>query len=170
MTTTQVALLASFLANEWEIRDGLKLPFKIGRWVYATNGHVAVRVPADTMPEVPERNTTQPKNVADLFDKWHAGVEGEFLLMPPLPPLVDCPMCHGTGVVHEEYGPEQCNNCFGNGHDWTYHAIGDAGFNLLYLHQLAALPQARIRTNGMNAAAVLFDGGQALVMPMKEKK
>ena len=164
-------LLTPFLANEWEIRDGLKLPFKVGQWVYATNGHLVVRIPAAAAPAVPERNTTQPKNVADLFDKWHAGVEGAFMPIPALPGLEPCQMCNGSGVIDSgDYGPEQCLNCYGNGKDWTQFPLGDTGFILLYLHQIAALPQARIRTNGVNAAAVIFDGGQALLMPMKQKE
>lgn len=163
--------LTPFCANEWEIRDWMRMPWTANGWTYATNGHLAVRVPS-TEPDTEQPGTRiRPNNIAGLFRQHLEEEQGEFLLFPPLLPVQPCMVCGGTGVVDDDDGPEACINCWGTKVDFTYQALGDAGFNSLYLHQLAALPQARIRTHGpQKAAAVIFDGGQALLMPMDEER
>lgn len=163
--------LKTFCGGEFEIRSYLREPWTADGWTYYTNGHVCVRVPAgEGAAYVPGKH---PKNVADLFTKWLDETPGDFMPIPALPALVKCAMCDGTGIwraTHEDEDDDVCLNCLGTLWDWTFHPLGDTGFSLLYLHQLAALPNARIRPNGANAAAVLFDGGQALLMPMKERR
>lgn len=158
--------LKPFCGNEWEVRAALRAPWVQDGWLYATNGHVCVRLPAIEANSVGPRH---PKNVSALFNKAF-NVEGEFIAFPTLPCLVNCPVCGGSGSVEDEHGDTDCCfNCYGSGFDWTRQEVGDSGFNLLYMHQLSALPNARICTNGKkDAAAVLFDGGQAILMPMRE--
>jgi hypothetical protein len=160
--------LMPFCGNEHEIRDWMRFPWVANKWQYATNGHLIVRVPSDEADTEQGDKKLRPNNVADLFKRHLTDGEGEFLLFPPLPPCEPCPVCDGTGIVDEEHGPECCINCWGTKVDFTYRPLGDAGYSLHYLHLLAALPQARIRTDGVkNPAAIIFDGGQALLMPMK---
>ena len=163
--------LTTFCANDGEIRDWMRFPWNASKWTYATNGHLIVRVQTDEPDTEQGDKKLRPNNVGALFQKHLTDGEGEFLVFPQLPATVPCAMCDGTGYVDEGEGdgPEVCMNCWGTKVDFTYQAIGDAGFNLHYLHMLAALPQARIRTDGTkNPAAVIFDGGQALVMPMRD--
>ena len=55
MTDTLRAVdLSRFCADANDPREYLRSPWKHGEWVYATNGHVCVRVPAASMPEVAE--------------------------------------------------------------------------------------------------------------------
>ena len=161
--------ITTFCAIESEIRDWMRFPWNAGKWTYATNGHLIVRVPTDEPDTERGDKKLRPNNVGALFKKHLTDGEGEFLVFPPLPPTALCQMCGGTGIVNEGDGPDVCMNCWGTKVDFTYQPIGDAGFNLHYLHLLAALPQARIRVDGTkNPAAVIFDGGQALVMPMRD--
>ena len=59
--------LQRFCANESDPRPYLRAPFKRGSWVYATNGHVCVRVPAATMPAATECDKAPPAH--NLFKK-----------------------------------------------------------------------------------------------------
>lgn len=161
--------LRPFCANEWEDRIGLQKPWRDGAWVYATNGHMVVRVPANSVQDAPLRDAaSQPANPPKMFAELHDGMEGEFLLMPPLPADVVCDFCDGGGAADDG---DECPKCFGTKHAFTYFTLGDSGFNLHYLHLLSALPQVRIRTQGTKTAgALIFDGGQALLMPMRSKR
>lgn len=164
--------LRQFCANEWEIRVGLQKPWRDGAWVYATNGHLCVRVPANSVQDAPLRDAaSQPANPPNMFANFLDGMDGEFLLMPPLLEDVPCPTCAGTGEIDEGiYGTDECPSCFATKHSFTYFELGDSGYNLHYLHLLSALPQVRIRTQGTKtAAALIFDGEQALLMQMRKK-
>lgn len=157
--------LRPFCANKYEVRTGLHKPWRDGAWVYATNGHMVVRVPANIQDAPLRDSVTQPKNPPDMFSKFLDGMEGEFLLMPPLPDDVVCTFCDGGGAADDG---DECPECFGTKHAFTYFSLGDSGYNLHYLHLLSALPQVRIRAQGTKtAAALIFDGGQALLMPMR---
>lgn len=164
--------LQPFCANEFELRAGLQHPWRDSAWVYATNGHVIVRAPAESVQDAPLRSAGQPNNPPLMFSTWINDQPGEFLLMPPLPDSEACRWCDGNGFhTHGEGGAKyECGQCFGTKHAFTYFALGDSGFNLHYLHMLGALPECRIRTQGKkNPAAVIFSGGQALLMPMREQ-
>ena len=163
--------LQPFCGNEWEIRDWMRYPWVQDGWMYATNGHLAVRVPSQE-PDTEQPGTRiRPRNIADLFRKHVTDGQGEFFPFGLLPPTRPCTVCGGVGFVEEEDGPEACINCWGDKVDFTYHPVCDSGFSLAYLHKLDALPMVRIRTSGpQNAAALIFDGGEALLMPMKEKR
>ncbi len=158
--------LQRFCANVFETRVGLQTPWRDGAWVYATNGHMIVRTPAASVQDAPLRVEGQPRNAPFLFELWFDKPEGDFLVMPPLPQEQQCSFCSGGGSDDDG---DECPRCFGTKYEWTRFALGDTGFNLHYLHELSTLPQVRIRTNGINAAALVFDGGQALLMPMAEK-
>lgn len=164
-------MLTIFCANKWEIRDALRSPFTKDGWTYFTNAHVIARVPASIGGEALTFGPMHPKNAAVLFDRWIPADSKDFSAFPPMPETSVCHLCGGAGELRDEWGDlDQCPKCFGSGKAWTYFALGDAGFNLLYLRQLAYLPNARIRTNGKtDPAVVLFDDGQALVMPMRER-
>lgn len=159
--------LQRFCANKWEVRDYLQTPWRDGAWTYATNGHMIVRVPAAAFA-APDRSGKQPNNAPSLFQKFHTDADGEFLLMPPLPAAVRCPMCRGSGHVEIDSDPEECYECHGYGVELTPFPLGDAAFNVHYLRMFSALPQARIRTaDHKTAAALIFDGGEALLMPCR---
>lgn len=159
--------LQQFCGNKWEKREWMRAPFQVGTGVCATNGHMAVRVPRDDAPHVVAKSPKLPNNIERLFAAAFDGL-GEFAPFPPLPDDVDCPDCKGSGSRDlGDDGPEGCFFCHGNGFKATSVAVGDASFNVHYLHLITALPNATIRTNGSKSAAIQFDGGQALLMPVR---
>lgn len=44
--------LQRFCASETDFKEHLRAPWLHGDWVYATNGHVCVRVPAASRPDI----------------------------------------------------------------------------------------------------------------------
>ena len=117
-------------------------PFRIGKWLYATNGHYCIRVPAT---EEPEATGALPKNVGDLFDK--AFTNAEFLLMPDFKQAPICTKCGGSGrnkyQKPDDIIDDECLECFGRGFQkWMRTPVGDAVFELGYLNKMQALPQA----------------------------
>jgi hypothetical protein len=85
-------------------RFDLSIPWVIGDWKYATNGIIAVRIPADT-PEV-HQETKRP-DAAKLFLDFPKCCK-------PWPSLeheeVECRECTGCGMLLEE-----CEHCDGFG-------------------------------------------------------
>ena len=160
--------LQSFCANpQLEMRLWMQAPFRTGKWVYATNGHYCVRVPATTEPEA----TGIPKNTAALFDKAFADTAAEFHLLPSFPQAPTCEACGGSGInptPDPSDEDDECWECIGRGfRKWMRTQVGDAEFELGYLNKMQTLPHARIATHGhKEPMAILFDGGHALLMPM----
>ena len=160
LTTEQ---LQSFCALPSELREYLHKPMRVGAWVYATNGHYCVRVPAGDEPEV----VKTPTNMHALFEK-HAATE--FVPMPEFEQAAACDECKGSGLY--DYGDgdgyEECYACLGRGFEkWRRTRVGDAEFELGYLNKLATLPNVQIHTRGPSEPMTLrFDGGEALLMPM----
>ena len=60
--------ITKFCANKHEVRTGLHHPYRIGQWVYATNGHMIVRVPSESAPHIPERDKTSQPSANGLYD------------------------------------------------------------------------------------------------------
>ena len=90
--------LSRFCANDLDERDYLHTPWRRGQWVYATNGHLAIRVPAAAYPDVAEVTEKVP-NLGAMFDKTMTGRDLEYLLLPPVPKLRECYDCDGKGKV-----------------------------------------------------------------------
>jgi hypothetical protein len=109
--------LQPFCATEADDREHLWKPWKDGDWVYATNGHIACRVPAANRPDI----TARPDKAPDAAAQFARALarEGNFLVMPPVPPLPKCLECDGTGRVRAI----KCTDCkdgeFQHGH-YTY--------------------------------------------------
>lgn len=219
--TTPAEVLARFCANENDLREYLRAPWRNGAWVYATNGHIIIRVPSEAAPEVAECDRA-PSKVGAMFAA-HFTESAEFLLMPELPALFDCPSCEGAGRIRAtkcnhcegeggftrlglwydckncEGDPagdgwvscldfenpadavvRVCTECDGLGHRMHKHGItqiGEGTYSPVYLHWIAALPQARVMPGDAPTAsnsktckplAFLFDGGQGLLQPRKE--
>lgn len=155
--------LQSFCALPSEPREILHKPFRIGAWVYASNAHYCVRVPATDEPEVAIGKGV--RNAADLFAKFAAD---EFEPMPRLARAPTCRTCKGSGVWRDGLGEDDCFECLGRGFaKWQRTRIGDADFELGYLNKMATLPNVQIHPRGpVNPMTLRFDGGEALLMPM----
>jgi hypothetical protein len=84
--------LQRFCASDLDSREYLRKPWRAGEWVYATNGHFAVRVPAADFPDVAEEPKA-PNKVSALFDAHSQ--PGEWLSLPQVPALRACLSCGG---------------------------------------------------------------------------
>lgn len=149
-------------------RTNIQNPFNIGEWTFATNGHIAARVP--------KRDGYEPSLVAAdrLF---------ETAAMAPLSPLPsikmpprkheDCFNCAGTGLyecptcLHED----ECDECDGVGRidgDGSYLVwLGAAQIALKYYRIIAGLPNPKIvlpRESNREPIYFTFEGGDGLVI------
>lgn len=101
MTTTE--LLGRFVAGRGEIREYMRAPFARGDWIYATNGHIAVRVPkVDGIAA----ESDKLKKIEGLFEK---SKRDNFIDLPELPEAEKCPTCNGSGIGYK------CPKCEGKG-------------------------------------------------------
>lgn len=104
-------ILAMFVAKI-DSRETLLKPFRIGDFVYATNGHWCARVPAEGI-EAGDATDKHPKNIEGLFDK--APTEG-FMPLPDVPDPGACMSCKGRGFGRND----ECDACDGDGSFWHH--------------------------------------------------
>ena len=84
--------------------DKLNKPFRMGAFVYASDGKIAVRVPAESMPDVQE-NPDAPNAASLEFDGG-----ADFIPLPACASSpVPCIECGGTGIQ------TKCRKCAGTG-------------------------------------------------------
>lgn len=91
--------LQQFCATASDPREYLRKPWRSGQWVFCTNGHLALRVPASASPEAGEGERGKVPDLGAMFKKWLEDRDCEFLVMPPLPEVRKCGTCAGTGKV-----------------------------------------------------------------------
>lgn len=104
MITSINELLQCFVEGRDDIRPYLRTPILRGEWIYATNGHIVVRVPkADGIAAV---ESDKPKDIDELFTK---NKYANFIDIPALPPAEKCPVCLGSGIGYK------CPDCDGKG-------------------------------------------------------
>jgi hypothetical protein len=115
-------LLNRFVAWPYDAREYIRRPILRDGWVYATNGHIMVRVPwAEDIDAV---ESAIPKGMSFLLDTNRRDTYVEF---PAIPPAEACASCSGFGSAYkcpncgrtgefcrgdEEY---QCKRCAGSG-------------------------------------------------------
>jgi hypothetical protein len=108
--------ILKFCARPSDPREHLQKPFRVGEWVYATDGRAAVRVPANACPDVTEiadPNATGPKAIGGLFDRAIA-FPGDFMQIPALGDVLRCRACRGAGKLWVS----ECPDCDGEGSFW----------------------------------------------------
>ena len=110
-----MALLQRFCASKSDGREYLHKPILRDACVFATNGHIIIRVPAD-----PGLAAEPSKFPADLKNRF-AGIDPDRLTyvdIPKLPEMGQCDFCGGTGAA------AKCADCEGAGefdrNGWTY--------------------------------------------------
>lgn len=169
----------AFCANDSDIRRGLTEPFSIGAYTYATNGHIAVRLPR--CEEVPEGNEDRAYNAAAidkmLSDRIGAQVPTPFeRKLPDIEEGGECELCDGTGKGHPDC-PDcdcDCDDCNGTGEWHKRQRVRFDGYDVdvKYLRMIIMLPEAKIAIgkSERNDWPLLFsfDGGFGVVMPMMQ--
>jgi hypothetical protein len=100
-------LLMSFCAKDSSAqRTYLHKPFRLGEFIYATNGHVAIRIPDDGT--IQAEDIEKVKSIGNYF----SDVNGKYVAIPELPAAESCSHCYGTGKGKPK---TECDECDGDG-------------------------------------------------------
>lgn len=190
-------ILARFVSKPDYISYYLHKPFDRGNYTYATNSHIAARVPKiDGFEPIPDDKL---KKLEELFD---GNSRDDFVELTKLPHPEKCTSCNGSGVgykcpscdgegdfEHEghEYDCKECGGsgevddgddahkqpcwkCDGSGHAAQPVKVGAGHFDRRYLAKLMELPGVKFAphpSDPMRIAYFTFDGGEGLLMPMR---
>jgi len=164
-------LLQRFCSVE-RSRAYLCQPWTRGGYTYATNGHIAVRVPA--LSDVPDF-----KNAPDASRLWKTEPTGAFIPAPhiTLPKFVErqCLVCNGAGVFKDIDGEDECEACWGSGKTPEDRSAGFAcmTFAVRYLRKMWELPGLVLSPEisvGDNPYFFRFDGGEGCLMQMRGQR
>ena len=98
------SLLRRFVESSRDGAEFMRTPFTRGEWVYATNGHIAVRVPRADGIEASEIDLFPRIEAIFKQNKWDT-----FVSLPSLPPADQCRTCNGSGIGYK------CTECDGTG-------------------------------------------------------
>lgn len=158
--------LAAFCGlAESESRKWMHKPWKQGKFVYATNGHLLIEVEKKSLPgpflESMAGKAVPADRIKQMLDEAFAKTSWQSL--PILPNYKPCYACGGTGLLQS--GP--CDYCDGYGEEQDCIRIADTGYCIRYLRLLSSLSGIQISPNGPEKACALrFDGGRGILMPM----
>lgn len=148
--------LQRFCANSLDAREYLRAPWVVGEWVYATNGHIAIRVPVWEGGDVAAGIKGKHPDANRLFVRAF-GLEGAFLEMPAdLAKPDTCESCGGTGIHNTIKCPDcndgefkhgsftyECQNCAGSPVGEGYLTTGDKDAPIKTCHVCDGLGQRR---------------------------
>jgi hypothetical protein len=169
---TQTIDLKIFCSSE---SDRLGKPFSIGEFTYATNGHLAIRIPRDASVEEIE----YPPAIENQFLKFRQKAPMRPLKNPipeePKPQQIKYDTCEGTGKEHDcPHCKCGCEECDGSG--WMQEficesvQIGPRLLSVAAMRKIATLPQLMVDADSpgeMEAMSFKFDGGDGLLMPLR---
>ena len=163
--------------NPFKIQE----PFSKGKWTYATNGHMAIRVPRLHVPEFPE-NEKAP-DVEELFKEADKRGPYEWVPVPEVKiETVQCGACKGIDIRKEDGEAFPCKRCNGEGHyqkaEPVKFPLGAATIALsnVYLdliHRELPNPQIGLIKEAAGdhwtakPVKIRFDGGEGLLMPIQ---
>ena len=170
MDKISLAALKKFCGDKDPERSKIKNPFSIGEFTYATNGHIAIRIPI--MNCVPLSNPVTPEALFKNLQK-HEFEDISEIELPEfkrtqedcLECVHDCPTC---------FCQESCEICNGTGR--IVRLTGDAAiihgvpFDPTYISMIKSLPKPTFCKSPKQeeAAFFKFDGGCGILMPMSE--
>lgn len=166
-------------------REYLNKPIRRSGYLYASNGHIGIRVPDDA--EIDANETNQIHNLSELFECG----EVDYHPLPEIPAPVPCSCCNGTGKrymtkcdecdgtgkiktsrkTEQPESWEACEECDGMGEarlPQSLTKVGAHAYQNRYLRKIVALPGSRIEhANSLSGAHFIFDGGVGIIMPCK---
>lgn len=162
--------LKPFCSTKEHVRE-IREPFPRGDFLYATNGHIMVRVPRPADAVEVERAPHAEK----LWDKT------PLLELAPLPAMtlpavkkVDCASCGGgTESIHDCPNCNcECDTCGDQGEIevQTTCEVNGTIFDTKYVRLIQTLPGVMFPTSPPKdvGAKFTFDGGEGMVMPCRE--
>jgi hypothetical protein len=141
-------------------------PFSQGEFTFATNRHIAIRV-----PKVPGIRRRQKPDVATVFAR-HFNQRAKCRCLPFVAALesAPCPVCM-NGDEDEVLQLCECEWCHSTGRVFTNvqidQQIFDGGYIALIQNALGTVSVALARqVAGMQPMQFRFDGGEGLLMPL----
>ena len=155
------------------MRPNLRKPFSRGKFTYATDGRIAVRVPR--IADVPEQETPNPEK---LFEEYFKDVPRGTIEVT-VPEIKDdwqaCRECDGSGKEHDcpDCTCGECEDCGGKGRinrsPTVTISIGAATYDARYMKQVLALPGLRFPAAPPKdkPAGFVFEGATGLLMPLR---
>lgn len=168
--------LLQFCSDE-EWRPYLRKPFRHDGYVYATNGHILVRVPDDDRYEA--HGKINPAKAMVGFDAADFMPAPQVIIPPKIEPKrVECIDCAGRGKEHDCPDCDcTCETCSGNGFVIASPSrsttIFGHHYNLEYIRQIYALPDLEIAPHSVSIGDIIaplyfrFSGGCGALMPMR---
>jgi hypothetical protein len=147
-------------------------PFTHGRFSYATDNKIIVRVPA--LKEVPYRaDSPDARDVESIFG---ARVVGGGITLQPIPKKQPCHHCIGEGYCwcaecrKRNTLLSECRFCWGGNGSVLFNrvVVGNATFSDNQLRRIECLPRLVIWSNAnrMRPALFTFTGGMGAIMPL----
>lgn len=172
--------------------------YRFNGFIYATNGHIAVRIP--NSPEcacVDDQEWFIGPKIEAYFAAPAESEYTKFYIELPTPDacdccdgkgmVSDCPDCDGGTFIHgnHEYDCKECDgsgevpgnkrdcfSCDGAGLDLrSYISYGGSGFMHRYMRLIKGLPNIEIAVHPdpIKPAKFRFDGGEGVLMTMRDK-
>ena len=163
-------LLRRFCAAD-RTRWGDKTPVTIGRYTYATNGFIFIRVPAmKRYPRVGKNELRGNERFYDTMIPPLVGMKFIPLALPEKPAHAAqyCHRCEGEKRTKWD-GRSKCTVCDGTGRGACYNPVrlGDTFIAWHHLYLISLLPSPRIafQTTATDAIPFRFAGGVGVVAP-----
>jgi hypothetical protein len=156
------------------VRYYLEKPFRLGGYIYATNGHLAVRIPDDGREAAEAYKSVSGigKIFADAIARDGEQFTVPNIALPDGPDEEKCPACNGLGEPEcDMEHMHDCPECDGTGMVETCIrvSVGVAEFQRKYLRLLAELPNCKIFVQRPDRSAYFtFDGGEGCLMPLRK--
>ena len=176
MTASDAIDLDRFCSED---RIGLKRPFSIGEYTYATNGHVAVRVLRREGAEFGDIAINTLFSRADFNGLRLAIIPPGLSIPESTTTTIICAECNGGGMeCHCASCSCECETCNGTGRISAINGfinqsidINGVPFNAAYTVLIAMLPALMIpqKVNHNAAMPFTFDGGSGLLMPLRHR-
>ena len=126
-------------------------PFSLGEFSYATNGHIAVRVPRlESVGEI-----ERPADVERVFRSNAEALEGNMRVLRATVPPAERTACRC------------CDACNGEIEVYSLVRIGPRYFSAAYIRLMEGLPELVISDADGDCLAFRFAGGVGLLMKVK---
>ena len=137
--------LSKFCESKGSARIHLQRPWRKGDWVYATNGHLLVRVKPEMVADAAQETLRQP-DVEALFTRYLDGCSDlQFIPMPTTPQPDPCPNCGGKGNAWSVLCPDCNEGTFMRGnHEYDCRNCADSSAGPGWVDSSEDNPQAKI--------------------------
>jgi len=154
------------------VRAMFSIPFSFEQNTYATDGHIAIRLPRDERVKIRDSAGDLCKR---LFEKVPTTEfkKAPTIVIPPREEDEPCGKCMGRGLLHDCPSCEcRCPSCAGSGHESEYRNLSfgyEKGiFAGRYLALIKDLPNLQFgKATELEPMVFRFEGGDGLLMPMR---